>query len=173
MPKYYAGIGSRETPIPILNKMQLIATKLESLGYVLRSGGAGGADKAFAEGCSNKEIYPPWDGFNGIRKVFEIPEQAYVIAEGIHPGWQYLSPAAKSMMARNAMQILGPNLDTPSSFVVCWTKDGCFTKATRTNKTGGTGQAIAHADMLGIPVFNLANNAHYLRIHQFINGQNS
>jgi hypothetical protein len=169
MTKYYAGIGSRETPAPMIAKMTTIANRLDKLGYLLRSGGAGGADKAFADGCVNKEIYVPWDGFNGIRQVFPIPAQAFVIAEGIHPGWQYLSHGAKTMMARNAMQILGPNLDTPSAFVVCWTKDGCDSAATRTKKTGGTGQAIAHASSLGIPVFNLANSSHYLRISQFLN----
>ena len=173
MTKFYAGIGSRETPVPIMNKMSNIAARLEILGYTLRSGGAGGADKAFANGCTNKEIYVPWDGFNGNKITFAIPQEAYTIAEGIHPGWQYLSPAAKTMMARNAMQILGPELNSPSSFVVCWTKDGCFNKETRTNKTGGTGQAIAHADMLSIPVFNLANQSHYLRIHQFLNKHSS
>jgi hypothetical protein len=41
--KYYAGIGSRETPKDILDLISKIAIKLESLGYTLRSGGADGA----------------------------------------------------------------------------------------------------------------------------------
>lgn len=41
--------------------------------------------------------------------------------------------------------------------VVCWTPDGCESQATRTKATGGTGLAIALADSMGIPVFNLRN----------------
>lgn len=36
----YAGIGSRNTPEPVLALMQRCATRLEVLGYTLRSGGA-------------------------------------------------------------------------------------------------------------------------------------
>jgi len=49
-PKYYAGIGSRSTPAEVLGKMTSIAGKLCDLGYVLRSGGAPGADTAFEAG---------------------------------------------------------------------------------------------------------------------------
>ena len=56
----YAGIGSRNTPENIQAIMTKLATKLESLGWVLRSGGADGADSAFELGVlshQNKEIY--------------------------------------------------------------------------------------------------------------------
>lgn len=168
MTKYYAGIGSRETPQAIGSKMMAIASRLEVLGYTLRSGGASGADQAFSAGCTNKEIYVPWQGFNGNRMLFEIPDKAYEIASGIHPGWEYISQGGKTLMARNALQILGHDLNTPSDFVICWTKDGCSTESERTNKTGGTGQAIAHASRLGIPVFNMAKSEHYLKFHQFL-----
>ena len=49
-PKYYAGVGSRDTPPEVLARMTGIATKLYYLGYVLRSGGAPGADQAFEAG---------------------------------------------------------------------------------------------------------------------------
>jgi len=47
--------------------MRRCATRLELLGYTLRSGGANGADTAFEEGCCRKELYLPWPGFNGRR----------------------------------------------------------------------------------------------------------
>lgn len=47
----YAGIGSRNTPEPVLALMQRCATRLEVLGYTLRSGGANGADSSFEAGC--------------------------------------------------------------------------------------------------------------------------
>ena len=47
----YAGVGSRATPEPVLDLMRRCATRLEVLGYTLRSGGANGAETAFEEGC--------------------------------------------------------------------------------------------------------------------------
>lgn len=52
---FYTGIGSRETPQEIQNLMFKIAQKLDSK-YILRSGGADGADLAFEKGSSKKEI---------------------------------------------------------------------------------------------------------------------
>lgn len=61
-------------------------------------------------------------------------------------------------MARNMLQIMGLGLDEPSKFVLCWTPDGCTTKEGRIKKTGGTGQAIAYADEMDIPIFNFQNS---------------
>jgi hypothetical protein len=169
MTKYYAGIGSRSAPKAICDKMTTIAVRLEAMGYTLRSGGAMGADAAFAKEVTSKQVFLPWDDFNGQRLSYAIPAEAYVIARQHHPGWDYLNDTVRKMMARNAMQILGPELNSPSEFVICWTPDGCANAAERTPGTGGTGQAIAHASCLGLPVFNLARNDHYLRLHQFIN----
>lgn len=163
MVKYYAGIGSRETPPEILHLMTKIATKLEKDGFTLRSGGADGADNAFSLGCTNKQLFVPWDGFNNLPMTFQIPHEASNIARIFHPGWDRLSVGAKKLMARNVMQVLGPDLNTPSNFVICWTKDGCISEDQRTNKTGGTGQAIAIASRYSIPVFNLARPEHLSR----------
>ncbi len=161
MAKYYAGVGSRETPIDILELMTSIAKRYEERGFTLRSGGAYGADKAFADGCSNKEIFVPWSGYNDIPLKYIIPDEAYVVAAKHHPLWFKLPQGAKKMMARNVMQVLGPNLDEPSSLVVCWTRDGCTTTAERSWKTGGTGQAISIANTYNIPVYNLAREDHH------------
>ena len=53
------------------------------------------------------------------------------------------------LMARNCYQVLGKDLETPSEFIICWTKDG--------QATGGTGQALRIAKKNNIPVFNLYN----------------
>ena len=50
---YYAGVGSRETPLHICELMTQIAKKLSSLGWVCRSGGAEGADLAFMRGLQD------------------------------------------------------------------------------------------------------------------------
>jgi hypothetical protein len=134
---------------------------LVTKGFILRSGGAPGADTAFEEGVRNgaKEIYLPWRGFNGNSSLlFEpaVDDGAMELAATLHPAWGELSPAAKKLMARNSRQILGASLSQPVSFVVCYTPDGCESEAERNRKTGGTGQAIALADRHGIPIVNVA-----------------
>lgn len=156
----YAGIGSRQTPPSVLTLMMRIAGRLEKRGFRLRSGGADGADSAFEDGVTDParlEVFLPWPGFNGRHyPALVIPQQAFDLAKQFHPNWGYLKAPVRRLMARNVMQVLGANLDSPSLFVVCWTPDGCESHAERSSVTGGTGQAISIASEHGIPVFNLA-----------------
>jgi hypothetical protein len=88
--KYYAGIGSRETPSGILTIFEKVGTFLANKGFILRSGHAPGADKAFEIGCDKvngkKEIYLPWRNFEGSdsKLVVDNPK-AYEIAQKFHP----------------------------------------------------------------------------------------
>jgi hypothetical protein len=162
--KYYAGIGSRCTPENILTIMMKVARKLEILGYILRSGGAQGADKAFESGVvnpCNKEIY--------LASQYVSPD-AINLAKQFHPAWNRISSEyVKKLHGRNAYQILGKDLNTPSAFVVCWTQDGCKTHEARGFLTGGTGTAISIAHSRGITIFNLANPEDMDRIIKFVN----
>ena len=157
--KYYAGIGSRKTPTSVLEFMTQAAASLEKKGFILRSGGAAGADSAFEAGCTNKDIYLPWPssahGRNGI--VLGTHPEAVRIAKMYHPAWERLGQAAQKLMARNVGQIIGnPYNPILSSFVLCWTPDGA--EKSTTIATGGTGQAIRMAIAYNVPVFNLAND---------------
>lgn len=149
---YYTGIGSRETPIAIGLKMSAIAKVLGEKGYILRSGGAEGADTFFEDGVplnSEKEIYLPWKKFNNNNSnLFVIDPNAFEIAKSIHPNWKTLSYGAKKLHARNVHQVLGLDLQTPSKFVICWTKKG--------ESVGGTRTAIELARKYNVPVYNLA-----------------
>lgn len=147
----YAGIGSRNTPNKILDYFTFIANQLESRGYILRSGGADGADTAFEDGVIlNKEIYLPWFGFNDNKSdLFDPPEGAFNIAQEIHPIWGALSRGAQAMHARNCQQVLGERLDSPSLFVICWTSNGLA--------IGGTRTAILLAERNKIPVLNFGD----------------
>lgn len=154
--KYYSGVGSRETSTEILKLMQQIALDLSAANYVLRSGGADGADLAFESGASQKEIFLPWKGFNNNSSpLFYIPDKAFEISALHHPRWKQLREPVKKLMARNAQQVLGKNLDSPVEFIILWTPDGCIKGEDRTQATGGTGQAISIASSLNIPVYNL------------------
>ena len=125
-------------------------------GFILRSGAAEGADKAFEKGyCqsknwkdnyANKEIYLPWRGFGGSPSpYFDPPTECFELAGSIHPAWERLSQGAKRLHARNTQQVLGLKLDTPADLVVCWTP-------------GGTRTAIVLAKQRGIRVINLGKD---------------
>ena len=145
---YYAGIGSRETPTELKTTIKTIVEYLNKKDYILRSGGAPGADSFFEEYSENMEIFLPWRGFNGNSSVlFNPTPEAFNLAQKYHPNWSRLSYGAKKLMARNCHQVLGIDLKTPVKFIVCWTKDG--------KATGGTGQALRMAEDLKIPVYNL------------------
>ena len=154
--------------------MNDIAVELSRTGYTLRSGGADGADTAFEKGCDSvdgkKEIYLPWKGFNdNTSSLYSIAPEAYEIAEEIYGArWRNIGIPIRQLMSRNIHQVTGKSLDKPSDFVVCWTPDGCTTKSTRTNNTGGTGQAIAYADIYPVPVFNLKNENDFSRLLKYI-----
>jgi len=140
--KYYAGIGSRSTPPHILEYMTKAAGHLEKMGYILRSGGAEGADKAFENGVKdflNKEILRPKHSNSS----------AELLASTIHPMWSACNEYARGLHGRNCQIILGKNLDTPVEFVICWTLDGI--------QRGGTRTGLVLASQRGIPTFNLAN----------------
>lgn len=155
---FYTGIGSRETPKDILKTMTQLAKDLDLIGYTLRSGGADGADDYFERGATRKEIYLPWKMFNNNPSpLFKVSQEAIALASEHHPAWDKLKDPVRKLMGRNATQVLGLELDTPSDFVVCWTPDGCESHLKRTAATGGTGLAITIASKRGIPIYNLAN----------------
>lgn len=147
---YYAGIGARTTPQEIQSKMSQLASELEKIGWILRSGGAIGADHAFESGCSNREIFLASDA---TAKAMEI-------AKKFHPSWYRLPYGVKKLMARNVMVILGRELDAPVKMVVCWTENA--------KPIGGTGHALRVAHAHGIPIYNLANLHDFSRISSFL-----
>lgn len=158
--KYYSGIGSRETPDHICNIFSNIATIMAVRGVMLRSGGARGADKAFENKYNEmcRAIYLPYKGFNkSDSDIFGVCENAIELAKQFHPKWDSLSPTGKLLIARNGYQVLGKDLNTPSSCIVTWTPDGKI--------AGGTGQALRIANHYKIPIFNFGKNPKHTGIH--------
>lgn len=177
--KAYAGIGARATPAAMLALMQAIGQVLAQDGYLLRSGGAQGADSAFAQGAleggGNRRIYLPWPAFNGVRDddavVFDrLPgaDQAARIAAQFHHRWDSLKWPVRKLMARNVMQVLGDDCQTPCKFVICWAPGTQVDARGRVcDVAGGTGQAVRIAYAHKIPVFNLALPDHAHRLRQY------
>jgi hypothetical protein len=159
---FYSGIGSRQTPPEILERMRDVARLLAEKGLVLRSGGADGADTAFEVGCDlargRKEIYLPWRGFNGSPSDLHDPSpEAFEVSSRHHPRWRFLKHSHKKLHARNAHIVLGGDCLHPSAFVVCWTK-----------ASGGTTQGLRIAEAHGIPTFNLIREDDRARFSELI-----
>lgn len=158
MSKFYAGIGSRHTPIAIQFIMIHIGMEMAKRGFILRSGAADGADMAFERGCDRangtKEIFIPWDGFNKryphqtgvITGTSEAHEQ---VAAKFHPNWGACSSGARTLHSRNVAQVLGTDLVSPARMVLCWTPNA--------DGSGGTGQAIRIAKAHDVPVYDLGD----------------
>ncbi len=161
----YSGVGARKTPGPVLDLMFQIGLSAARKGLRLRSGGADGADLAFEEGAASAclgaawEVYIPWPGYNNIdasAEGFHVLKSSHVernltllVESGAmsRSHRNSLSSGAAALHARNCHVVLGIDLASPSSFLVCWTPGG--------EDTGGTGTAIRLARHYEIPVYNL------------------
>jgi len=159
----YAGIGARKTPTKIKKMMINLGMVYGHLGYKLNTGGAAGADESFEKGHKamapdNLEVFLPWNGFNNRDdsdpcNTIGVSTEALLLARKYHPAWDKLSEGARKMMARNAYQLLGSDLNKPVDLVICWTPQGKI--------IGGTGQALRMAKDLKIPVANLGTKKHH------------
>lgn len=175
--RYFAGVGSRDAQfIPsVMEEIESIAYELVQKSYILRSGGADGADTAFEKGvdrlitetearvgCARgmnrlKQIFLPWRLMKSKRFPEGHPSPLYhpstealeMARELLGPShWGNLKESWRLMHARNCHQVLGANLDSPVDFVLCWTPYG--------KETGGTATAIKLARRHNIPVINMA-----------------
>jgi hypothetical protein len=163
----YAGIGSRETPQEVLDKMTEVARYLDGLGFTLNTGKKSdikeeGADKAFSNGTNKKNLFPPSMANDLTRKIAdEIHPDLKGMYDAVYNKWvekvgekkakQY-AQGAIDLQARNTYQVFGKNLDTPVDFVLFYAEE--------TNNPlrpkGGTGQAVEMARRKGIPTINMS-----------------
>jgi hypothetical protein len=159
-------IGSRETPKDKLEQLTSLSKQFSDSNWVLRSGGAPGADTAGELGFRDdlKEIYLPWARFNGnnstlIAPAFENWHKAVELTLYLHPspGILKTKPSILALMGRNIYQILGRQLNSPTDIVLCWTLNGL--------EIGGTAQALRVCNWykeetgLQIPIVNLGNTS--------------
>lgn len=151
--KFYTGIGSRNTPADELEKLTKIAAHLEWLGYILRSGGAEGADTAFEMGVSRPDM-------KVILRPKHSTKESEEVASQIHPMWSACNDYARKLHGRNVQLILGQNLDSPSEFIVAWTYDG--------KNRGGTRTGLVLAQQRNIPTFNLADRNDCIKFGAFL-----
>ena len=118
--------------------MTTMSTWLARRGWHLHSGGAAGADSAFAAGASagTRTVFLPWPGYRGCRGSdcrtlsADRMRTCLAIAADLHPAWHRCSPAARKLHARN-VGILTADTDTSVRALVAWTSHGRI--------AGGTG----------------------------------
>lgn len=176
MTNYFTMIGSRDTPEHKRYELRDLAKAYSEAGWIGRSGGAWGADTCLEEGApdSPKEIYLPWDNFNGRKHdkntFFALnyssrKGEAEWIAMCTHPAWERCSLAARQLHSRNVFQILGKDLETPSRCVICYAQP----VGKKGYVKGGTATAVKLAIDEGIPVFNLWNDNAFDEAMEFLN----
>jgi hypothetical protein len=150
--RFYTGIGSRETPLDVQSDLRNIAIRLAELSFTLRSGGARGADRAFQHGAESvhgetaiyrakgkfKHMIPAWC-FEEVKR--HMPPD--------RPPFDSMDEHTRKLLARNMLQVLGEDGESPSEFLVCWTPAGLT--------DGGTGYALRCAVAHGVPNYNLRN----------------
>lgn len=157
----YTGVGSRSTPEKYLEVCRKIAIFMSNRGYILRSGGAVGADAAFESGCNQvgglKEIYLPWKNYNYNKsELYNISKNCYKLAKQFHPCYNKLSSGAAKLIARDGMQVLGKELNDPTKLLICYAEI-----INNEEVKGGTGQAVRIARYYDIPVVNLIRYNNY------------
>ena len=152
----YAGVGARKTPGPVLERMRDLAKDLAGRGWHLRTGGARGADDAFARAvpAGRRTVFIPWRGYSGwddseahALTTGEL-EALREAAAAHHPAWQRCAARVRDLHARNVAILMGADMREPVNAMVCWTDSGRI--------QGGTGMAIRLARHYRIPVLNLA-----------------
>ena len=147
--KRYAGIGSRSTPKVVLKEMKNTAIKLAEIGFELYSGGASGADKAFEEGSKegggSQRIFYPNENYDP-----KVWEKALEIASRMHESGDVSKVKGTNLLTRNVFQILGEDLNSPVSFVLCYCPRDKLGKL-----KGGTRLGINLAKENKIPILNL------------------
>lgn len=173
----YAGIGSRSTPQDALTVMEAAGAWLGQRGWTLRTGGADGADSAFLRGAvsvrGKVELYLPWPDFgsesvdlltpevlevSGSVIVHEATIDALMLAAQVHPNWKALTVGGRKLHGRNCHQVMGYDLATPATMVLCWTPGA--------SGRGGTSTAIQLARQNNVPVFDLGRPAELRRLRE-------
>lgn len=126
---YVACIGSRSLLAKDITLCETIGRYIASVGSIVVTGNAKGADQAYARGANSVaptavRLYLPWRTYNAEaivegNKVIKEPEKIwYQIAAKYHPNWGSLKRGGRCLHARN-VGIIGV-----SDFVVAFPSGG-------------------------------------------------
>lgn len=170
-------VGSRETVKGDVQKVWVVTGLLNRLGYDGRSGGAPGMDEEWAINMDFCQRILPNDGFQGFYHdghgilaldyaPLNIHNKAASIAEQHHGYWDNLKDWHKKAHTRNAMQVLGANLDDPSKLTIYAAFETKHGKV-----SGGTSTAVEISRSYGVPTYNIRDEKQYEALLAFLNAQ--
>jgi predicted Rossmann-fold nucleotide-binding protein len=160
MSRCYAGIGSRRLSGSELKRCREIGKQMARDGWILRTGGAEGADQAFAEGAllagGRVIICLPWSSYEkkwvewAKRHGAEVEVlgsrdfEAWDSVDQYHPAVSRLSRGVRALHARNFVIFRGTELCIAAP------------KKDRYGRYGGTGQGMRIAEDRGIEIQGLS-----------------
>lgn len=166
MKKYYAGVGSRETPDDVLLLMIRLGRTLADIGYTLSSGDATGADRAFWFGATlspkHREvgcrIYLHKNGYQGrfndpalgfllATQFTETWEKAKQLAFTARGGFYGLGEGGIGLHTRNVYQIYGHTLRSRVQAIYYW----AIPKGKTEKVSGGTNTAVQISIKANLP----------------------
>ncbi len=137
---FYSGVGSREPEPEAAEVIATLTAELSSLGGILRTAKAKGADRLFRSSHSGPQEI--------ISDKAVPPAMAYEIAERNHGAWHLCDDRTRSVHARNVMIHLGPAADMPVLFSLVWSPAGI-------DDMGGSALGMRVCREFGIPFFNI------------------
>lgn len=188
----FAGIGTSRTTEKECRQLSLISLCMVLSGHRVLSGCAHCSDHAFEFGAKvaydfihsrdDSDLpkdytkvftgFLPWQGFNLRPNTSEYPKldltNALHLTAKYHPVFDKLTDPIKRLMARNAMQVLGQELNSKVSCIICSTSDGANAANKISSKTGGTGQALRIAHDYGVPIYNNQNPEDKTRLSTWV-----
>ena len=159
-PFYYAGVGDGSPSTEILDLIGRATKELAEAGCTLRSGGGEIVDEQFELNATAKEVILPYLGFNKNPSQLIVDPSSLSIAKSVHTAWSRCSEFAKFCHARNVQVLLGQDLVSPVSLVICYSEDGAWREDQVSARTGYMRTLIALANRRGIPVLNLRRSMH-------------
>lgn len=195
MNRWYAGVGSRETPQDVWDLMYQIGFYMAYSGWGLSSGGAvrkpdgpagtDSADDGFLRGalaCPNLNpatmlriylINSRWEhykpdparGFYSSRDFTETWDKASEIALGVRGSWEGLKADGIALHTRNVFQCMGHDLVSPVRETICWAQP----VGRQGMVKGGTNTAVKLSLARGISVMNLYTDEARERAERFVN----
>ena len=112
------------------------------------------------------DIYLPWEGFNCVSKIkcrdvyfpmevdLDIRQETFEMLRDVLDMTHYYNIikrfAYRCFHCRNVLMVLGPDLESPSEFLICWSP---WNKS-KSGVKGGTNTAYQIAVANNIPVYN-------------------
>ncbi len=165
----YGILGNKDPEQNTIEAFQRIIRKLESNGFIARTGGMDGIEELVERVALNHELYLPWKGFASKESKYTYNNPLVQgMAKKFHPSWDTLKPPHQAFLSKGVRVLTGQNCNSLALFLVCWSKDGVENVKDKTFESGNVGHAVAVAAAHRIPVFNLAKPDAEQRLYNFL-----